>query len=211
MWIRRVAVIACLGCAALSASAQQGVAPNSPAQPTPTVVSEDQSKRLMAFVTLLAAACTPELVEQARKGAKACALIWYALSDNQTTIRLPNALAKSGYRPVVGVTFSDDGDPLKTMIRIAHPQTGLVSNQPVTELASGMTVTYLQRGAETLNFHYTVVGVIFPALCKAYPDKCGMRVYKERAFNLREYREDSFDPIAPGHSDPFAGAVPLPQ
>jgi hypothetical protein len=211
MWIRSITAIAYFGCAALSASAQQGAAPQSPTQSTSSVMSAEQSNRLLAFVTLLAAACTPELVEQARKGAKACALIWYALSDNQPTIRLPNALAKTGYRPVVRVTFSEDGDPLKTRIRVAHPQTGLVSNHPVTELAGGMTVAYIQRGAETLNYHYTVVGVIFPALCKAYPDKCGMRVYKERVFSLREYREDNFDAIAPGHSDPFAGAIPLQQ
>ena len=45
--------------------------------------------------------------------------------------------------------------------------------------------------------------VDFPALCKAYPDKCGMRTYKDRTFDLREYKADSFDEIAPSHSSGF--------
>ena len=109
-------------------------------------------------------------------------------------------LAKTGYRPVVGVEFSEDGDPMKTMVRIAHPQSGLVSTQPVATLANKMIIDYLSPGSETLEYKYSVIGVIFPALCKSYPDKCGMKTYKSRVFNLREYREDSFDQIAPGRS-----------
>jgi hypothetical protein len=201
MWKNRLAAFSLLLFACPSVSAQIGAAPEAAAQSAPSAtVSSESAKRLQAFVTLLAAACTPELVEQARKESKACALIWYALDTDQPTLRLPNALAKSGYRPIVSVAFPENGDPLKTMIRVAHPQTGLVSVRPVTELASGMTVEYIVRGVETLSYHYKVVGVIFPALCKNYPDKCGMKTYRSRIFDLREYNEDNFDQIAPGRS-----------
>jgi hypothetical protein len=201
MWKIRLVAFSFLLFACPSVSAQVGAAPKASEQSAPpATVSDESTKRLRAFVTLFAAACTPELVEQARKESKACALIWYVLDADQPTLRLPNALAKSGYRPIVSVEFPENGDPLKTMIRVAHPQTGLVSVRPVTELASGMTVEYTVRGAETLGYHYRVVGVVFPALCKSYPDKCGMKTYRSRVFDLREYNEDNFDRIAPGRS-----------
>jgi len=201
MWIRQLTAIAFSVGLCLSASAQEGAkAPSSGTGAKTVPLTEEAAKRLRAFVTLIGAACTPELEEQARKGARACALIWYQLDPGQSTTRLPNMLAKTGYRPIVGASFSPDGDPFKTTLRVAHPYSGLVSTNEVTELAHGMTIEYVMAGSETLNFHYTVIGVIFPALCKAYPDKCGMRTYKDRTFDLREYKADTFDQIAPSHS-----------
>lgn len=203
--IRKLLVAAVLGCATIPASAQ-----------TPAPAPADAFKRLQAFITLLTAACTPELTELARKGSQACALIWYGLDESASKTRLPNALARTGYRPVTAYTPSADGDPLNGIIKIAHPQDGLISEKPVRELASGMVIEYSVPGSETLRYHYTVIGVVFPALCKAYPDKCGMKTYKDRVFDLREYKQSTFEEIAPRlpgdgiSSLPGSGAGSLP-
>jgi len=76
-------------------------------------------------------------------------------------------------------------------------QDELVYERPVTELASGMTIDYIEPGKGMRHFRYSVIGVVFPALCKTYPDKCGMKSYKSRIFDLREYKEDTFNEIAP--------------